>query len=164
MRLVFGQRQLESNVAVDMAVGQVMNDLSHGPTTFAIGRVELLIAQSAHGFAKIRRMRGDLPHEFFALRSVKMRVKVRLADGIARIDCSGSHGGSISLFRKGDLNLQAAKIQRADFPTAVLQTCQSRIDRATNPARKTHQRSVALIGIRSMTATMPIDPMIRTAV
>jgi hypothetical protein len=36
-------------------------------------------------------------------------VKIRLADGETWVNCCGSHGGSISLFRMGDLNLPAAK-------------------------------------------------------
>src|SRR3954453_6416920 len=95
MRLVFGQRQLESNVAVDMAVGQGMNDLAHGPTTFAIGRIELLIAQIAHGFAEIRRMGSDLLHESLALRSVEMRMQVKFADRKAGIGCCRRHEKSI---------------------------------------------------------------------
>ena len=49
---ILGERELEADVGIGVAVGEVMHDLAHGPAAVAIGRVELRIAQAADRGAK----------------------------------------------------------------------------------------------------------------
>ncbi len=50
---IFGERELEADVGVGVAVGDVMDDLAHGPAAVAVGRVELGVAQALDGGAKL---------------------------------------------------------------------------------------------------------------
>ncbi len=45
-RIRLGERQLETNVRVHVAVGNMMHDLANGPSAFAIRGVELRLAES----------------------------------------------------------------------------------------------------------------------
>ena len=45
--LFFGERQLEANVGVHVAVDDVMRHLAQRPATIAIGRIQLLVGKSA---------------------------------------------------------------------------------------------------------------------
>ncbi len=49
---ILSEGELVADVAVGVAVGQVMHHLAHRPSAFAIGRIELRIAQSRHGLAQ----------------------------------------------------------------------------------------------------------------
>src|SRR5262249_3585520 len=49
-RSVFRQRQLEADIGVDVAVGQVMHNLPDGPVSVA--RVELLLGQAGNRLAQ----------------------------------------------------------------------------------------------------------------
>ena len=46
---VFGERQFEAHKGIRVTVGKVMHDLPYGPAAFAIGRIELRIAEPADG-------------------------------------------------------------------------------------------------------------------
>ena len=45
-RLVFGERELEAGVGVEMAVGYVMYDLFHGPSARTVSGLELVTRHS----------------------------------------------------------------------------------------------------------------------
>ncbi len=49
---IFSERELEADVRVRVAVGDVVHQLAHGPAAVAIRRVELSITESADGFLK----------------------------------------------------------------------------------------------------------------
>ena len=46
---ILGERQLEADIGVGVAVGQVMHHLARGPAAFAVGRIELGVAQAGDG-------------------------------------------------------------------------------------------------------------------
>ena len=50
--IVFGEGELETDVGVHVAVGDVMGDLADGPATVAVRRVELRVGESADGLAE----------------------------------------------------------------------------------------------------------------
>jgi hypothetical protein len=62
---IFGQRPLEPDVAVNVAIGQVMHDLSDGP--ILVARIELFFAQPLHRPMQSGWGRFDLSDEIFAL-------------------------------------------------------------------------------------------------
>src|SRR5581483_3724978 len=53
-RLVFGERELETDVGVHVAFGDVMDHLPNGPSAVPVGSVDLLRSESGDGGAKIR--------------------------------------------------------------------------------------------------------------
>ena len=55
---VLGERELEADVGVGVAVGEVMHDLAHGPAAVAIGRVELGVVEAADRGAQGARAAG----------------------------------------------------------------------------------------------------------
>ena len=64
-RVVFGQRQLEADVGVHVAVGHVVHDLTHGPSAGPIRRIELRVGQAGDRRAQSARAsprsRGSRP-------------------------------------------------------------------------------------------------------
>jgi len=58
--LVFGERQLETTVAVEVAVRHVMDHLTNSPTSRAIWRIELLVSQSFRRCPQLPGRFGDL--------------------------------------------------------------------------------------------------------
>src|ERR1700722_12059704 len=84
-RFLFGERQLEPRVGVQMAVGYVMHDLAHSPSAGTVGRVELVLRQSFDGHAQLGRGLSDIVEES-ALPVFSERSFVgELADGIAQV-------------------------------------------------------------------------------
>ena len=67
---VLSERELEADVGVGVAVGDVMHHLAHGPAAVAIGRVELRVAEARDGRAQ-------------ALGQQAQRFNVRRANGRA---------------------------------------------------------------------------------
>lgn len=47
--MVFGERRLHADVGVDVAIGDVVDDLANGPTAVAVGGVELGFGEAGHG-------------------------------------------------------------------------------------------------------------------
>ena len=57
---ILSERELEAEIGVGVAVGEVMHDLAHGPAAVAIGRVELGLREAEHGRAEaLRRVAQD---------------------------------------------------------------------------------------------------------
>ena len=50
---VLGERQFKADVGVDVAVGDVMDELAHGPSAVAVRRVKLGVAQAFDCGAKL---------------------------------------------------------------------------------------------------------------
>src|SRR5262249_44944512 len=59
-RLALGQRELEANVGIQMAVRYVMDYLTHGPSIRPVGSLELLIAHPGDRVSQVCRSFGDL--------------------------------------------------------------------------------------------------------
>src|SRR5262249_29984599 len=84
--LLFRQRELDAHVRVEVAVGDVVRDLPHGPAAWRVWRVELGWLQSRDGLPQPVRRLGENREEFLALRRrQRLRRPDELADGIARI-------------------------------------------------------------------------------
>ena len=54
LRLIFGERQFEADVGVQVTVGHVMHELPHRPSFRPIRRVELLLVQAVNRGTQIR--------------------------------------------------------------------------------------------------------------
>ncbi len=55
---ILSERELEADIGVRVAVGDVMHDLAHGPAAVAIGRVELGVGEAVNCGAQMRRAVG----------------------------------------------------------------------------------------------------------
>ena len=62
-RRIFGEGEAETRVAVQVAIGDVVEELTHGPAVRAIGCVELPIVKAVGGFSEARgkRLQGGDP-------------------------------------------------------------------------------------------------------
>lgn len=67
-RRILSQGPLEPYVTVDVAVGQVMNDLANGPV--AIWRIQLFVGQALHGVSRGLRQHFQLLDQGFPGRLV----------------------------------------------------------------------------------------------
>jgi len=59
-RFIFGERQFESHVRIQMAVRKMVHDLPNGPSSGPIGRVKLLMGKARNGVAQSLRRRCNL--------------------------------------------------------------------------------------------------------
>src|SRR6266702_909412 len=83
--LFLGERQLQADVGVQVAVRDVMHDLPHGPATVAIWRIELRIVQAFHRGAQFRRCRRDLLDRPLAPHRCHSGRHFEFSNGVARI-------------------------------------------------------------------------------
>src|SRR5215510_9590997 len=88
--LVLCKCQSESNIAIEMAIWQVMYDLSDCPTARAVWGIELLGRQSLDGSPKSGGHLGDLIDQALPLLSCIRSVVLELADGVAQVHLIGS--------------------------------------------------------------------------
>jgi len=63
---IFGEGELEANVAVGVAVGDVVHELADGPATVAVGRVDLRVVEAGDGFAEVWICAARTPAELMA--------------------------------------------------------------------------------------------------
>src|SRR5437588_10840753 len=81
-RLIFGQCKLEAAVAVQVAVGHVMRDLSNSPPARSIRRVELFRYQAFNSGSQLRGRLTDCidrnPNLFIARRVLKIERSYRI--------------------------------------------------------------------------------------
>ena len=56
---IFGQREPEADIGIDVAVGNMVNHLPHRPTVGTIGRVELPVVQARNRLAELGWRLGD---------------------------------------------------------------------------------------------------------
>jgi hypothetical protein len=83
--LVFGERQLETDVRVHVAIGNVMSDLAEGPAAIAIGSIELLVGKSAEGGTQSGGSLLDVVLAFLFLFDGERARVGEFSDGIARV-------------------------------------------------------------------------------
>ena len=57
--LLFGEREAKTDVRIEVAVRNVVNDLANGPSAFAIRRVQLRGREATGGGAKLGRSLGN---------------------------------------------------------------------------------------------------------
>lgn len=81
--LVLGQRPLEPNEAIHVAVGDVMDHLPYGPPAGPIGRVELLFREPVYSRANQPRQRGNLIDPTGQVLTGDLTFVFVFADGIA---------------------------------------------------------------------------------
>src|SRR5208283_3854893 len=84
-RLLFSERQLEADIGVHMAVGNMMRGLAHGPSAGTIRGVELSLCESFDGCAQLCRRLGNIVNEGAFLIFGKRAVVVEFADGITQV-------------------------------------------------------------------------------
>src|SRR5437773_635710 len=131
--LVFGQRQLQADVGVQVAVRDVMHDLPHGPATVAIWRIELRIVQAFHRGAQFRRCRRDLLDRPLAPHRCHSGRHFEFSNGVARIhrelllgqpdislDYRRSNLSGSTLFRTKHLSNLAASIPNRPAGNATI--------------------------------------------
>ena len=85
---VLSEGQLDANVGVGVAVGDVVDDLADGPAAFAVGGVELGVVEPGNGLAKTG---GQLAEGFDLVGARAFRGGVEAADRIAKF-VRGVHG------------------------------------------------------------------------
>jgi hypothetical protein len=88
---IFSERQPEARVAINMTVGQVMDDLAHGPTTGTVGRGELRFAETRDGLPQLSRECFELGNPGSALLWSYFRRRLIAADRVAKIFGAGNH-------------------------------------------------------------------------
>src|SRR5439155_25552252 len=85
-RLVLGERQLETHVRIHVTVGDVMRDLAHRPSTFAIGRFQLIGRQALYRGTQRGGSLLNVIDEAGALRFWRRTFEVEFANWISSID------------------------------------------------------------------------------
>ena len=84
-RLGFGERQPETDVAVQVAVGDVVYYLADGPPARAVRRVELRLPEPRDRVTKRRRSGGELVDQHRAGFGGNGLGEIEFADGVAQI-------------------------------------------------------------------------------
>ena len=79
---VFGQRPLESNVGVDVTVGEMMNDLPNRPV--AIQQVELDAGNPVEQLTKLRGYSSDLRNRLVSGILIRLHRQWRKTDRVKR--------------------------------------------------------------------------------
>src|SRR3990172_258227 len=85
LRLVLGHRELEANVAVEVAVGKMVDDLPHRPSAWPVRRLELLPVEAGNGRAQTLGGIRDLLDEAGSLASTHGFGESELADGVTKV-------------------------------------------------------------------------------
>ena len=83
--IVLGEGEAEAAVGIDVAVGDVVDELANGPAAVAIGRGELLVGEAAERLAEFERRVLDHFDGGGALIGIQWTGEDELADGIARV-------------------------------------------------------------------------------
>src|ERR1700722_820212 len=83
--LVFGERELKTDIRVHVAVGKVMGYLAQGPTTVAVRSVELIVRESVESGAQAGGCQLDVGQEFLLLFGREWAAVGEFSDGIARV-------------------------------------------------------------------------------
>ena len=83
--VVLGEGEAEAAVGIDVAVGDVVDELANGPAAVAIGRGELLVGEAAERLAEFERRVLDHFDGGGALIGVQRTGVGELADGISNV-------------------------------------------------------------------------------
>lgn len=94
---VFGESEAEAEVGVEVAVGDVVDGLTNGPATGAVGRFELGGGEAFDGGAEELRGGGEGVEELAAVGRGDGFGPGELADGVAGVFCRG-HSGRLSMW------------------------------------------------------------------
>ncbi len=89
---VFGEGEAHADTGIHVAVGDVVHELANGPATFAVGRVELSVAEAGNGGAEIVRERGKGGDGGRVIGEISLGAE-KFADGITRISTGRPGGG-----------------------------------------------------------------------
>src|SRR5439155_5411567 len=84
-RLILRQAELETDVRIQTAVGDVMDDLSPGPAAFPVRRVELGFRQTVRGGSQRGGHLGELGDPAFAARGGDFSLQRERSNRVARI-------------------------------------------------------------------------------
>ena len=84
-RMLFGQRELESDERIHMTVWHVVHDLSYRPAVGAIGRIELSIIEPGYGSAEMLRCLGDGVDGVATLNVGESVGALKAADGVGEV-------------------------------------------------------------------------------
>ena len=82
---VFGQRLAQPVKGRHVRVAQVVHHLPHGPSPFAIRRVESLVIQAADSFAQLLRQLGNRQHGLCPLARTDTLRRNEAANRITRV-------------------------------------------------------------------------------
>src|SRR3990172_1685586 len=85
LRLVLGHRELEADVAVEVSVGKVVDDLPNGPSAWPVRCLELLPVEAGDGRSQMLGGIRDLLDEAGALASTHGFGESELADGVTKV-------------------------------------------------------------------------------
>ena len=86
--LVLRQRELETAIRVQMAVGDMVHDLPNSPAVVTVRRVELRFVEPGDGATQVVRRALDLIDERMSVFGVESNGGIEPADGVAE----GFHG------------------------------------------------------------------------
>src|SRR5215469_9169919 len=82
---VFGERQLAADIGVQMAVGDMVDDLLYRPSAFAVRGIKLLFVQTGDRHPKPPRQPGDFFDVFGAELRCGIGVGSKGPNGIAKV-------------------------------------------------------------------------------
>jgi hypothetical protein len=130
---VLCEGKLKSDVGVQMAVGDVVRDLAHGPALGPVGRVELLVGKAIYTCAQMARRLLDVAKQFLPLLWCGWALISEFANRVAQV----VHGSLLVENVASRMIRNRCKVQEKKFSTRLLVTvdrCESRIY-AVRPAR-----------------------------
>ena len=95
-RLLLGKRPLEADIAVQVAVGDVVGDLPKRPASRAVRRVELLFGQPAESRTHLLRQQLNLADPKSEISAANRAVVPKLANRVAEV-CHLQSGWGVCL-------------------------------------------------------------------